>query len=272
MTKTLLITKNDFEGIASSIILNTIFKQTTLDIILCKYEASTTTINTDDYTHIFAIGLKDTQELCERPNKITFIFNDFDDVYSFANSLYSDQFKKYKQLDVFCNHAKAYLDWSWQESKLYYGKNIDELSKYYNKIDLIDKITDRIINNKEIITSVEKQIIVFSKKIMSNYIEKNNFYIVNHNGKKFACSYCESNEIELANKILKTTDVDAVILANLNIDLVRIKTREKNQFRDNIVELNGYANNNGGTLKISEEKKKAINSLLFDDIISGLSI
>ena len=107
---------------------------------------------------------------------------------------------------------------------------------------------------------------------MSNYIEKNNFYIVNHNGKKIACSYCESNEIELANKILKTTDVDAVILANLNIDLVRIKTREKNQFRDNIVELNGYANNNGGTLKISEEKKKAINSLLFDDIISGLSI
>ena len=128
-----------------SIILNTIFKQTTLDIILCKYEASTTTINTDGYTHIFAIGLKDTQELYERPNKITFIFNDFDDVCGFANSLYSDQFKKYKQLDVFCNHAKAYLDWSWQESKLYYGKNIDELSKYYNKIDLIEKITDRII-------------------------------------------------------------------------------------------------------------------------------
>lgn len=272
MIRTLLIAKNDFEGIASLIVLNTIFKsQSGLDMTLCKYETNLDTIDTSNYSIIFAVGMKDIEKL-KGTGKAIFAFNSFDEVYHLAKNTYTDTFNNYSQLEVFCTHAKAYLDWSWQNTELYYGKNIDELSKYYNKIDLINTITDRIINGEEIITAIEKQIIVFSKKIISNYIEKNNYQIINHDGKKFACSYCESNEIELANKILKMTDVDAVILVNLNINLIRIKTREKNQFKDIIIKLNGHANNNGGTLKISDDKLKVINSLIFEDVVKNLNV
>lgn len=272
MTRTLLIAKNDFEGIASLIVLNTIFKNTSdFDMTLCKYETNLDTIDTSNYSIIFVVGIKDISTL-KRSDKAIYCFSSYDEVYEAATNIYTDTFNSYNQLAVFCKHAKAYLDWSWQHTELYYGKNIDELSKYYNKIDLINTITDRIINGEEIITSVEKQIIIFSKKIMSNYIEKNNYYIIEHNGKSFACSYCENHEIELANKILKTTDVDAVILVNLNINLIRIKTREKDVLKDVIINMNGHVNNNGGTLKISDDKMKAINSLIFEDILNQLNV
>lgn len=272
MIRTLLIAKNDFEGIASLIVLNTIFKNKSgLDMTLCKYDTNLDTIDTNDYSIIFVVGIKDIKKL-KSSGKAVYCFNSYDEVYNLAKNTYTDAFNSYNQLEVFCTHAKAYLDWSWQSSELYYGKNIDELSKYYNKIDLINTITDRIINGEEIITPVEKQIIIFSKKIMSNYIEKNNFHLVEHNGKSFACSFCENHEIELANMILKTINVDAVILVNLNTHLIRIKTREKDEFKDIITQLNGHTNNNGGTLKISDDKLKAINSLIFKDVLDKINI
>ena len=266
---TLLIAKNDFEGIATAIFLNVMLKQE-MDFKFYRYEIDSAKIETEGYDYIISIGLKNIEDIDTKYKSLT-IFNSFTKVVDSFKADSKDIYNEYKQLDVFCRHAQAYLDWTWQDNKLYYGKNIDELSKYFNKADLVRNITDKIINNKEIINNMERQMIIFSKKIMTNYIERKNYSVVEDNGIKLAYTFCEVNEIELANKIIENENVDAVVLANLNNRIIRIKTNKKsNNFANEISQLKCHTNSNGRTLKISDNTYDKIHRLVFDDILNTL--
>ena len=266
---TLLIAKNDFEGIATAIFLNVILKQK-IDIKFYRYEIDSEEIETEEYNYIISIGLKNVENIDTKYKTLT-IFNSFAEVVDYFKADNEDVYKKHKLLDTFCKHAEAYLNWTWKDDKLYYGKNIDELSKYFNKADLVRNITDKIINNKEIINNMERQMIIFSKKIMTNYIERKNYSVVEDNGIKLAYTFCEVNEIELANKIIENENVDAVVLANLNNRIIRIKTNKKsNNFANEISQLKCHTNSNGGTLKISDNTYDKIHRLVFDDILNTL--
>ena len=269
MNNNLLLVKNDFEGIASAILLSVLFKHK-IDIKFYRYEVEHTELETAGYDYIFAIGIKNIDKI-ETSYKCLTVFEKFIELVEILKADREDLFIEYKQLNVFCEHALAYLDWTWQDNKLYYGKNIDELSKYFNKADLVRNITDKIINNKEIINNMERQMIIFSKKIMTNYIERKNYSVVEDNGIKLAYTFCEVNEIELANKIIENENVDAVVLANLNNRIIRIKTNKKsNNFTNEISQLKCHANSNGGTLKISDETYDKVHCLVFDEILNTL--
>lgn len=269
MNNNLLLVKNDFEGIASAILLSVLFKHR-IDIKFYRYEVEHTELETAGYDYIYAIGIKNIDKI-ETSYKCLTVFEKFIELVEILKADREDLFIKYKQLNVFCEHALAYLDWTWQDNKIYYGKNIDELSKYFNKNELVRNIADKIINDKEIINAIERQMIIFSKKIMTNYIDKKNYYIVEKDGVKLAYAFSEMNEIELANKIIEKENVDAVVLANLNNRIIRIKANKKNKnFTDDILKLNGHANSNGGTLKISDETYDKVHCLVFDEILNTL--
>lgn len=266
---TLLIAKNDFEGIASAILLSVLFKHK-IDIKFYRYEVECTELEIADYDYIHAIGIKNINKI-KTNYKCLNVFNNFIELVDLLKADREDLFIKYKQLNIFCEHVQAYLNWTWQDDKLYYGKNIDELSKYFNKNILVRNIADKIINDKEIINAIEKQMIIFSKKIITNYIEKKNYSIIESNGVKLAYTFCEVNEIELANKIIEKEDVNAVVLANLNNRIIRIKINKNSKnLINNISKLNGYVNSNGGTLKISNETYNKIHCLVFDEILNTL--
>ena len=209
MNNNLLLVKNDFEGIASAILLSVLFKHK-IDIKFYRYEVEHTELETAGYDYIYAIGIKNIDKI---------------------------------------------------------ETSYECLTVFENFIELVDKI----INDKEIINAIERQMIIFSKKIMTNYIDKKNYYIVEKDDVKLAYAFSEMNEIELANKIIEKEDVNAVVLANLNNRIIRIKANKKNKnFTDDILKLNGYANSNGGTLKISDETYDKVHCLVFDEILNTL--
>lgn len=273
MNNTLLIARNEFEGIASAILINTI-KNNNLDIEFYKYDHNNFKYE-KEYNKVFIIGLKNAKNIKIKAEEIV-IFNSFQEVYDYFYNNYSNKFQIYKQLNVLCKHTNAYLDWTWKDKKMYYGKNIDELSKYFNKTTLVRNITNKILNYKDImnkediISEAEKQLIVFSKKIMTNYINKKNYFVIENNKYKYVCAFCEVYEIELANKMLETTGADIAILVNLNNNIVRIKSANKNEFEDKILNANGHINSNGGTLKLNDNVAKQIRNLAFNSIIETL--
>ena len=243
MNNNLLLVKNDFEGIASAILLSVLFKHK-IDIKFYRYEVEHTELETAGYDYIYAIGIKNIDKI-ETSYECLTVFENFIELVEILKADREDLFIEYKQLNVFCEHSLAYLDWTWQDNK--------------------------IINDKEIINAIERQMIIFSKKIMTNYIDKKNYYIVEKDDVKLAYAFSEMNEIELANKIIEKEDVNAVVLANLNNRIIRIKANKKNKnFTDDILKLNGYANSNGGTLKISDETYDKVHCLVFDEILNTL--
>lgn len=270
MSLPIIIAKNDFEGLASAILLNVIHSKN-IDLLFQKYESDISEITIVNST-IYAVGIKEADSLVSKYDKATvYIFNSFKELYEYCLKEYPNEFKSRKQLRIFCEHAQSYLDWTWQKDQKYYGKNIDELSKYFNKNELAVTIADRILSNLEIVTEIEKQLIVFSKKIITNYIDKKRYYIHETDTHKYAYTFCESNEIELANKLIEYENVDAVILANLNNNIVRIKSKEKNKFEKQILNINGHVNSNGGTVKLSNDAIKKLKAIVFEEIIQDLS-
>ena len=140
-------------------------------------------------------------------------------------TLFPEDFINNESLKIFYENAAAYIDWSWADKQLYYGKNIDELSKYLGKIEIIDKIAERLSTKENIITNIEKEMLVFAKKIMTNSIQSKKYAIENVKDKKYAIAYTDAYEIELANHILsQEKDIDAVIIVNMNTKIARIKT------------------------------------------------
>ena len=80
-----------------------------------------------------------------------------------------------------------------------------------------------------------------------------------------------SNEEKVSKSFLENEDVDAVVLANLNTKIVRIKTNKKNNnFTNEILKLKCHTNSNGGTLKISDKTYDKIHCLVFDEILNTL--
>lgn len=268
MFKTLLIAKNDFEGLASAILLYQL-ENTELDIKLYKYDEVIDILEFNNYDKVYFVGLKNTHKYIDN-NHIS--FKSFKEIMNHISNnnkqLYND-----KAVQEFYIHAQSYIDWSWIDKKLYYGKNIDELSKYYNKISLIQTISNRVTRKQELVTDLERELIVFSKKIITDYVNKKTYNIIKKKDKLIAYAYCESNDIEFANKIMNETNADLVILFNIDKGLMRIKTRNPKYIEKNILEKGGRVNSNGGTIKISKTTIEDINDLTFgpiiDDILAG---
>lgn len=271
MNKTLLIARNDFEGIASSILLNVLFEKR-IDIMLYKYEQIDFDIDYN-YEQVIVVGLKYYNIIDKQLSKdIKFVcYDNYNSLYEYCLKHKNDYFLRYNNLNILCEHISSYLNWTWKEKELYYAKNIDELSKFNNKNEVINVITDRILKDEKLVTDLDKELIILSKKMITNYTKKKKYYLKEHNGIKFAYAFCEINEIELANKLIESHNVDVVILANLNTGLIRIKTKEKNMFKDKILNMNGHVNSNGGTIKIDDNIVKKINDMLFNNIIATLN-
>lgn len=270
---TLLIAKNDFSGIASAILLKVVLNKD-LDISLYKYDCYMTEIQSDlraskkRYDTIIFFGLKNMNVPVFTDANLHYChtFEDVKNVYPIA---YNEMANKYPNLKVFYEEITAYLDWSWKDKDMYYGRNLDDLSHYHNKSSFIDKIVDRIFNNKELVDNVDREILLFLKKNTSYYINNKKYSIIKKDGKNIAITISETNEIELANKIIEFENVDAVYLINLEKGLLRVKT-DNEDIKRKILKKRGRINSNGGTLKINKHTIKKINDLLYNDIIAVL--
>ena len=248
MNKILLITKNDFEGMASAILLKYIHGNN-IDTKFYNYKAPVNSYQEEatKYEMVIAVGLKNSQYL--RVNSQLLICNNFEDLYEQAKGLYPEDFNN-QSLEIFKENVSAYIDWSWAEKQLYFGKNIDELSKHLSKQEMIDKIAERISLEQEIVTDIEKEMLIFVKKIMTNVIQSKRYEIMTVNNKKFAVTYGEMYEIELANHILnQEKDIDAVVIFNMTTKIARIKTAKGVSMERSIEEAGGLTNSNGGTIK-----------------------
>lgn len=257
MNKILLITKNDFEGMASAILLKYIHAEN-IDIKFYNYKAPVNSYQEDasKYEMVIAVGLKNSHYL--RIDSQTLLCNNFEDLYRLSKGLYPEDFNN-KSLDIFKENVSAYIDWSWAEKKLYFGKNIDELSKHLSKQEMVDKIAERISLEQEIITDIEKEMLIFVKKIMTNVIQNKRYEIQTINNKKFAITYGEMYEIELANHILnQEQDIDAVVIFNMTTKIARIKTAKGVNMEKSIEEAGGLTNSNGGTIKFGPVFDKTI--------------
>lgn len=257
MNKILLLTKNDFEGIASAILLKYIHGNN-VDIQFYNYKAPITHYQEDasKYEMVIAVGLKNAYYL--NIDSELLACKSFEEIYKKYNEIYPEDFNN-SSLYAFKENVTAYIDWSWSEKKLYFGKNIDELSKYLGKLEVIEKIAERISSEKEIITDVEKEMLVFAKKIMTNNIQNKRYEIITINDKKFAVTYGEMYEIELANHILsEESDVDAVVIFNMTTKIARIKTAKGVNMEKTIQNAGGITNSNGGTIKFGQVFDKTI--------------
>lgn len=255
------LTKNDFEGVASAILSKYIYGDN-IDIKFFNYNSSSLQYENDakQYEYVIAVGLKNSYQL-KKFNIELLECRNFEEMYNHYSSLFPEDFRDNKNLSVFYENASAYIDWSWSDKQLYYGKNIDELCKYLGKIEVIDKISERLSTGKDIVTNIEKEMLVFAKKIMTNSIQSKNYEILysKDNKLKFAITYSDSYEIELANHILsQENSIDAVMIINMNTKIVRIKTSKGVNLEKQISEAGGITNSNGGTIKFGS---------LFDDNI-----
>lgn len=265
MNRILLITKNDFEGIASAILLKYIHGNN-IDTQFYSYKAPVNHYQEDasKYEMVIAVGLKNASYLNIASELL--VCNCFEDLYVKCNEMYPEDFNN-PSLDTFKENVTAYIDWSWAEKRLYFGKNIDELSKYLGKQEIIDKIAERISLKEEIVTETEKEMLIFAKKIMTNNIQNKRYEIVAIGNKKFAVTYGEMYEIELANHILaQEIDIDAVVIFNMTTKIARIKTARGVNMEKSIQDAGGLTNSNGGTIKFGT----AFDRTIFMSILNKL--
>ena len=265
MNRVLLITKNDFEGMACAILLKYIHENN-VDLSFHNYKAPVTELHNTakPYEIVIAVGLKHSNQL--NIDSELLICNSFEDLFSRYKELYYEDFNN-SSLDTFKENISAYIDWSWAEKRLYFGKNIDELSKYLGKVEMINKIAERISHNEEIITEVEKEMLIFAKKIMTNNIQSKRYDIITVNNKRFAVTYAEMYEIELANYILsQERDIDAVVIFNMTTKIARIKTARGVSMEQSIADAGGLTNSNGGTIKFGP----AFDRTIFMSILNKL--
>lgn len=263
MNKDILIAKNDFEGVASAIILHHLFNGQ-VEIKFYPYNEPIDKIETESCDMIYLLGLN-KKNLTGKYDNITCLGSP-EEVIDLARATNPKLFKNYK-LQEFCKHTVAYLDWSWKEKKLYYGKNIDELSKYYNKANLVETISKRIANKQELVTDMERQLIVFSKKLISDHIDKKKYNVTYVNDKKIIYTFSEINEIELANKLIEKENADMIVIANLNNGIARIKAKKVKEFESIILNQDGRIHSNGGTIKMNAEIIDEINNIVFTDYL-----
>lgn len=265
MNRVLLATKNDFEGMACAILLKYIH-ECNVDMSFHNYKAPVTEIENTakQYEVVIAVGLKNANQL--KINSELLICEGFEDLYAQYKELYYEDFDN-PSLDVFKDNVSAYIDWSWAQKRLYFGKNIDELSKYLGKVEMINKIAERISCNEEIITETEKEMLIFAKKIMTNNIQNKRYEIIKANNKNFAVTYGEMYEIELANHILsQEKDIDAVVIFNMTTKIARIKTARGVSMEKSIADAGGLTNSNGGTIKFGH----AFDRTIFMSILNKL--
>ena len=158
MNRILLITKNDFEGIASAILLKYIHGNN-IDTQFYSYKAPVNHYQEDasKYEMVIAVGLKNASYLNIASELL--VCNCFEDLYVKCNEMYPEDFNN-PSLDIFKENVTAYIDWSWAEKRLYFGKNIDELSKYLGKQEIIDKIAERISLKEEIVKSDRSHVVL----------------------------------------------------------------------------------------------------------------
>ena len=249
MNRILLVTKNDFEGMASAILLKYIHADN-IDIQYYNYKTPSSHYESDvtKYEMVIAVGLKNAGQLTKYDIPIL-ICSGFEDLYSKCNGMYPEDFNNHS-LEIFKENVSAYIDWSWTEKRLYFGKNIDELSKYIGREEMINKVAERISLKEEIITASEKDMLVFVKKMMTNNIQNKRYEIITVDNKKFAVTYGEMYEIELSNHILaQEKDIDAVVVFNMTTRIARIKTSKGVSMEKNIAAAGGLTNSNGGTIK-----------------------
>lgn len=261
--KNMLIAKNDFEGVSSSIILYLLLNGQ-VDMKFYPYNEDIKDIDINKYETIYLLGLN-KKSFKEDYDNIVYLGSP-EEVIDLAKATNPILFKNYK-LQEFCKHTIAYLNWSWKEKKMFFGKNIDELSKYYNKSKLVKTIANRIIKKQELVTDVERELIIFSKKLISDYIDKKNYDITYIDNKKIVYTFSEMNEIELANKLMEKENADIIIIVNLNNGIARIKAKKSKELESIILKQNGRIHSKGGTIKINTEIIDEINNIIFTDYL-----
>ena len=265
--RVLHLTKNDFEGIASAILSKYVYGDN-IDIKFFNYSSSSIQYENDakEYEYVIAVGLKNSYQL-KKFNINMLECKNFEEMYRHYKTLFPEDFTNNRSLVTFYDNAAAYIDWSWADKHLYYGKNIDELCKYLGKLEVIDKIATRLATKEEIVTKIEKEMLVFAKKIMTNTVQNKKYVLHTEGNRKFAITYADSYEIELANHILsQEKNIDAVLVINMSTKIARIKTAKGVNLERQITKAGGITNSNGGTIKFGELFDKTIYTALLNKI------
>lgn len=265
--RVLHLTKNDFEGIASAILSKYVYGDN-IDIKFYNYSSSSYQYENDakQYEYVIAVGLKNSYQLKKFDVNMLECKN-FEEMHYHYKGLFPEDFENNSSLVSFYDNATAYIDWSWADKHLYYGKNIDELCKYLGKNEVIEKIATRLSTKEEIVTKIEKEMLVFAKKIMTNTVQNKKYAMHLEGNRKYAITYSDSYEIELANHILsQERGIDAVIVINMNTKIARIKTAKNINLEKQITKAGGITNSNGGTIKFGELFDKTIYTALLNKI------
>ena len=110
----------------------------------------------------------------------------------------------------------------------------------------------------------KKNVVKLKKKLK---VQNKRYEILAIGDKKFAVTYGEMYEIELANHILaQERDIDAVVIFNMTTKIARIKTARGVNMEKSIQDAGGLTNSNGGTIKFGT----AFDRTIFMSILNKL--
>lgn len=242
-----LYAKNDIEGLASAILFHYAYDGD-IEVIFKPY-------NQEDIIDL--TNERNCFVLCLNADKYKGVYTNINSYKKVVDYIETTKPEKCtnRTYKIFCNHMDAYIDWTWQSLGLFYAKNIDELSKYYNKNRLIETISNRIKNNLELVTDEERNNIIFSKRIISDYVDKKDYKIKYIDNFKIVYSLSDINEIELANKLLEKEEADIAVVTNLSTGLVRIKCKNNCNYIKKLIKDNGgKVHSTGGTFKMDTDE------------------
>jgi hypothetical protein len=261
MSRIIHFTTNDFEGMACAILSKYIFG----DNITIKYiepapmpgNFNTALDALDIDISLLIVSVKMSPIVNSKYNLIQATSHKmFDEFYRKFESMFPESFKNNSALTTFKENARAYLDWTWKAKSLYLGKNIDDLSKSYDKEYLVSKMATRISQKQHVVTDAEKEILKFDKHKMTKYIESKKVSYLTTSNYSYGIIYADQHNIEAANVILNKHNIEIAVVINMDTKLALFKcnanklSKEKiDKFKKLLEDAGGITQKNGGSIK-----------------------
>lgn len=250
-------TSNDYEGMACAILSTYIFGNS-IKIIHCDKKAS---CKITKHKQIFITGIDCNTD--EDPSLVhckgKYFFNEF---LKKIKMSFPEYFINNSALDTFIEHSKAYIDWSWNTKQLYYGKNLDELSKLYGRDATIMSTANRISTVDHIVSDQEKEILKFEKYRMNQYIDSKEIEIMLVGKFRYGIVYADQYVAEISNWLLKKHKVDVAVVINMSNKIATYKYNKSNKnmlgFNKKLENIGANITNNGGIVKFKSTFDKSI--------------
>jgi oligoribonuclease NrnB/cAMP/cGMP phosphodiesterase (DHH superfamily) len=279
MSRIIHLTANDFEGMACAVLSKYIFG----DNITIKYIEPTpmpSNLNTaldaldTDNTSLLIVTVKGSPIVNSKYNLIQATSHKmFDEFYKKFEFMFPESFKGNSSLITFKENTRAYLDWTWKSKSLYLGKNIDDLSKSYDKEYLVSKIATRISQKQHVVTDAEKEILKFDKHKMTKYIESKKVSYLTTSNFSYGIIYGDQYNIETANVMLNKHSIEIAVVINMDTKLALFRCNTNKLSKDRIdkfkkllEDVGGITQKSGGIIKFDSTFDQTIFTALINKI------